>query len=205
MRKIAIAVGTWGLLLLGGRALGAEPSPTQANLQAAHQRDLDAHARYQAFALAADREGYPGAAALFRAAARSEQIRAEQHAAALRRLGGSVTTAAAVVGTVRDTPFNLRAMLSHESAERFGSYPRAVRQARREGLAEAALGFTLAHAVERELVALYQDAVGRLDALRTPGEPFHVCRTCGHVARGARPPETCPVSLSPAEAFERVP
>ncbi|GAO04568.1 rubrerythrin family protein [Anaeromyxobacter sp. PSR-1] len=204
MRTMAIAVGTCVLLLAGG-ALGAEPSPTQANLQAAHQRDLDAHARYQAFAAAADREGYPAAATLFRAAARSEQIRAELHAAALRRLGGSVTTAAAAVGTVRDTPFNLRAMLSHESAERFGSYPRAVRQARREGLAEAALGFTLAHAVERELVALYQDAVGRLDQLRAPAEPLHVCRTCGHVARGAQPPETCPVSLSPAEAFERVP
>lgn len=202
MRGKAIVVGTW--LLLGGGALAADLSPTRANLQAAYQRDAEAQARYLAFAAAADREGYPEAAALFRAAARSEQIRAGLHAATLRRLGGTAAAARGAAVQVRDTRFNLRAMMAHENAERLGAYPRAVQQARREGLAEAALGFTLAHAVEREVVKLYQDAMGRLDQLRERGAPLWVCTTCGHVARG-HAPELCPVSLSPREAFERVP
>lgn len=184
-----------------GRPRLAAPS-TLANLQAAFEADTRAQARYAAFAAKADREGYPGAARLFRAAARSEQVRARSHARALRHLGGEPTLPAPAPFTVNGTRQNLLAALAHEHAERSDGYPRLARQARAEGDGEAVLSFTLAHAAERSLVKLYQEALADLGRLRAPGVPLHVCTTCGHVVGGAAS-EPCPACLSGPEAFER--
>ncbi len=191
------------ILALAGPAAGDVPASTLANLRLAHATDVNAQARYAAFAGAAEREGYLQVARLFRAAARSEQVRASVHARAIRLLGAS-PAAAAQAFQVKDTRQNLVSALAIEGAEHRRDYPRFAQQARRDGAAEAALGFTLAHRAEAELARLYQDAVGRLEAMRDRGEELHVCAVCGHVARGP-PPALCPVSLSPGEAFERIP
>ena len=99
---------------------------------------------------------------------------------------------------------NLLATLAHENAERLGAYPRLVRLARADGEPAAVLSFTLAHGAESGLVRLYQDALANLERMRGPGELLLVCATCGHVER-ATAPERCPVCLSEAAAFERVP
>jgi rubrerythrin len=104
---------------------------------------------------------------------------------------------------VTDTRQNLVATLAHENAERSGAYPRLARQARADGAPAAALSFTLAHAAETGLVRLYQDALANLDRLHAPGEPLHVCGTCGHVERAAAP-ERCPVCLSARASFAQV-
>ena len=176
---------------------------TLTNLQVAFEADTHAQARYSAFALRADREGLPGAARMFRAAARSEQIRAQSHARALRHLGRAPALPAPARLTVNGTRQNLLETLAHENAERSGGYPRLARQARADGVGEAVLSFTLAHAAERSLVGLYQEALADLARLRAPGAPLHVCTACGHVARGAAS-DPCPACLSGPEAFERV-
>lgn len=177
--------------------------PTVATLQAAYLSDTRAHARYLAFATRADQEGYRGVARLFRAAARSEEVRAGSHAEALRRLGARPEAPTAASISVEGTRQNLVATLAHENAERSGAYPRLARQARADGAPAAALSFTLAHAAEIRLVRLYQDALANLERLRAPGDPLFVCATCGHVERAAAP-EHCPVCLSARTAFARV-
>jgi len=178
------------------------PTPTLKNLQRAQEADASAQARYAAFAGQAEREGYLAVATLFRAAARSESVRARNHAAALRKHGvePGAGAAPAAVGTTRE---NLLRTLAHENAERAGAYPRFARQARQDGDAEAMLSFVLAHAAERQLLVLYRDALARLERMRAQGEALYVCETCGYIARG-HPPEQCPVSLSGADAFVRV-
>lgn len=184
------------------KAPGAAPA-TLANLQAAFEADTGAQARYAAFASKADQEGYRAAARLFRAASRSEEIRAANHASALRHLGAEPASRPPARITVNGTRQNLLETLAQENAERGEGYPRLVREARQEGDSEAVLSFTLAHAAEGSLVKLYQEALASLPRMRQSGAALHVCTTCGHVMRGSAA-DPCPTCLSGAEAFERV-
>lgn len=188
---------------LGLSAARAGSPSTLASLQAAFESDARAQARYVAFAARAEQEGFRGVALLFRAAARSEEVRARSHAEAIRHLGGEPRTPPAAAVGVDRTRQNLLATLAHENAERLGAYPRLVRQARADGEPVAVLSFILAHAAESGLVRLYQDALANLARMRPQGAPLVVCATCGHVERGAAP-EWCPVCLSQRGAFERV-
>ena len=203
---VLVAVSMLAVLLgpVPGRSFAhAANSSTQTSLQAAYQSDLRARTRYAAFAVRADEEGYRGVARLFRAAARSEEIRARGHAEALRRLGREPRTSKEAPVDVGPTRQNLLATLAHENAERLGAYPRLVRLARADGEPAAVLSFILAHGAEVGLVRLYQDALANLERMRGPGEPLVVCAICGHVER-ASAPERCPVCLSEAAAFAQV-
>ena len=190
---------------------GDTPTATARNLQLAIAADAQAQAQYAAFAEQADREGHHQMARLFRAAARSEEVRARRHAeiagAARRQAGADVAETqvalARELAAVRTTRENLLWALAHENAERATFYPRFIRQARADGDAGATLSFTLAHSTERELVKLYQGALASLDRSRDASEAYHVCATCGHVTRG-QPPGECPVSFSGPDAFERI-
>lgn len=193
---------------LGGPVAAVEPSSapssaTAAHLAAAYETDVHARVRYLAFAQQADAEGHPDAARVFRAAARSEQVRAGRHADALRALGGEPVAAPAPEVVTRGARQDLLWMLAHENAERGGTYPRYVQQARREGHAQAVLTFSEAHQVETALVKLYEEALAGLAARRSDPAPLHVCGDCGHVVRGS-PPARCPISLSEGAAFVRV-
>ncbi|HYG70497.1 MAG TPA: ferritin family protein [Anaeromyxobacteraceae bacterium] len=189
--------------LWAAAASAVEPAATTANLQAAFENDVRARDRYRAFAERAERDGEPDAAALFRAAAHAEGVRARLHGDTLRRLGAEPRPATAAVPTAGDTRANLLAILGRENIERATVYPSYVERARRDAIPEAVLAFTLAHHAEASLVALYQDAVAGRRPPREHGD-FHVCETCGYVVRGD-PPERCPVSLSPRGAFTRIP
>jgi rubrerythrin len=191
------------LLLSSTPALAAvAATETTRNLQRAHAHDVAAAATYAAYAERAANEGHRQVAKLFRAAARSEEVRARAYAALLRR-GGVEPTSAETTPTVNTTHRNLMRIVADENAERASTYPRYAGQARLDGHPEAVLAFTLAHAVESELVKLYQDALSGLGTSRDPGEAFHVCETCGHVARKSAP-DRCPVCLSGQAAYASV-
>src|SRR5512138_2292721 len=66
-------------------------SKTLDNLQAAFNGESNAKARYLAFAQKAETEGYGKVASLFRAAARAEDIHANNHAEVIRKLGAKPT------------------------------------------------------------------------------------------------------------------
>jgi rubrerythrin len=95
---------------------------TLANLQTAFDGESNARVRYLAFAQKAETEGYGKAASLFRAAARAEEIYANNHAEVIRKLGA---TPAADVKTpdVKSTTENLQAAIKGESYERDTMYP----------------------------------------------------------------------------------
>lgn len=195
----AVAIG----VSIAAAAAAEPPRATVANLQIAFATDVAAGARYTAYADRAEQEGLPEVAALFRAAAHAEGVRARLHGDVLRRAGREPLVPSPPPPAVSTTRANLLSVLGQENTERTSTYPRFIDQARRDGAPEAVLAFTLAHHAEEGLVRLHQDAVATPRARRGAGV-FHVCETCGHVVQGP-PPERCPVSLTPRSGFTRVP
>lgn len=65
-----------------------ETTTTIKNLLAAFEGESNAHAKYVKFAVKADQDGWHGAASLFRAAGRAEEIHAANHARVIKQMGG---------------------------------------------------------------------------------------------------------------------
>ena len=113
-----------------------------SNLQTAFNGESNAHARYLAFAVKADAEGYAGVASLFRAAARAEEIHAGNHAAVIKDFGG-IPVAKLEDPGVKSTRENLEAALKGENYERDVMYPAFLSQATSDASAEALRTFRL--------------------------------------------------------------
>ncbi len=90
-------------------------SSTEQNLAEAFAGESQANRKYLAFAKKAERDGYPQAARLFRAAAAAETVHAHAH---LRALGG-----------IRSTKENLQEALAGETHEFKNMYPDMIRAA----------------------------------------------------------------------------
>jgi len=134
-RIFTAAAGALALLAVGVPA--QQPaSATLDNLIAAFNGESNAHAKYVAFAERADAEGHAGVAALFRAAARAEEVHAGNHAEVIRSLGGTpeATIELPEIGT---TVENLQAAIEGESYERDTMYPEFIAAARRGRQIEA--------------------------------------------------------------------
>ena len=172
---------------------------TLANLQTAFDGESNARVRYLAFAQKAETEGYGKAASLFRAAARAEEIHANNHAEVIRKLGA---TPAADVKTpdVKSTSENLQAAIKGESYERDTMYPEFLKQAREEGNKDAVRTFNFAKEAEAEHAKLYTEASGNLAQWKTTGQTFYVCPSCGFTT-GNLNFEKCPVDFTPREKF----
>jgi rubrerythrin len=92
---------------------------TEEFLAQAFAGESQANRKYLAFAEKADKEGYPQAARLFRAAAEAETIHAHNHLRALKGIG--------------DTTQNLKAAVAGETFEFKQMYPEMIEAAKAEG------------------------------------------------------------------------
>ena len=113
---------------------------TEMNLMQAFAGESQANRKYLAFAKQAEKEGYPQAARLFRAAAEAETVHALAHLRALGKIG--------------TTEENLKAAIAGETFEFTDMYPPMIRTADEEGQASALRSFTYANAVEMQHAAL---------------------------------------------------
>ncbi|HIJ36716.1 MAG TPA: rubrerythrin family protein, partial [Deltaproteobacteria bacterium] len=103
-------------------------SKTEQNLLDAFAGESQANRKYLAFAKQADKEGFPQAAKLFRAAAEAETVHAHAH---LRTLGGIKTTAE-----------NLKSAIDGETHEFKEMYPEMIAEAKKEGNKAAERSFS---------------------------------------------------------------
>jgi len=157
---------------------------TTENLQEAFAGESQANRKYLAFAKQAEKDGYPQAARLFRAAAAAETIHAHAHLKAMKG-----------IGTTAD---NLREAINGETHEFTDMYPEMIKTAEDEGHKSAARTFRYANEVEKTHADLYQKA---LDSLENPKEcDYYVCSVCGHTHENEAP-EKCPVCGANAKAF----
>lgn len=163
-------------------------SKTEEYLREAFAGESQANRKYLAFAAAADKEGYPQAAKLFRAAAEAETIHAHNHLKALKG--------------IKSTKENLQEAITGETHEFKKMYPEMLKAAKAEGNKEAERSFHYANEVERFHAQLYQKL---LDSLGTAKETYayYVCPVCGYTSE-KEPPDSCPVCGAKGKTFKKI-
>jgi len=163
-------------------------SKTEQDLRDAFAGESQANRKYLAFAAAADKEGYPQVAKLFRAAAEAETVHAHNH---LRALKG-----------IKSTKENLLEAIAGETYEFKDMYPKMLETAKAEGSKEAERSFYLANEVEKVHAQLYQKLLDNLGAAKET-YAYYVCPVCGYTL-GKEPPDSCPVCGTKGKMFKKI-
>lgn len=160
---------------------------TMKGLAEAFAGESQANRKYLAFAEQADKDGYPQAAKLFRAAAEAETGHAHTH---LRNMGG-----------IKSTKENLEAAIAGETHEFQVMYPEFIAYAKEENQQTALRGFELANAAEEVHAQLYKKALANIDSEVITD--LYLCKVCGYIHEGSAP-DICPICKAKSAAFKKV-
>ncbi len=163
-------------------------SKSEQYLNEAFAGESQANRKYLAFAAAADKEGYPQAAKLFRAAAEAETVHAHNH---LRVLKG-----------IKSTKENLQEAVKGETHELKSMYPEMISAAKAEGNKEAERSFHFANEVEKIHAQLYQKLLDNLGASKEVYS-YYVCPVCGYTSE-KEPPGNCPICGTAGKMFKKI-
>jgi rubrerythrin len=163
-------------------------SKSEEYLKQAFAGESQANRKYLAFAEAADKEGFPQVARLFRAAADAETVHAISHLKALKAIKG--------------TRENLQEAVGGETHEFTEMYPEMIKVAQAENNQDAYITFYRANEVEKGHAQLYK---GLLDGLGKDKEnyPYYVCPVCGYTV-GREAPDDCPVCATKKKFFRKI-
>lgn len=162
---------------------------TKENLADAFAGESQANQKYRAFAKAAEKDGYPNIAKLFRTTAEAERIHAEGHLKALDSIGSTVE--------------NLKGAISGETYETNEMYPPMLKQAEADNH-KAKRMFKYALDVEAVHAQLYKLALQAAESGKDLTETeFYLCPVCGHIEFG-KPSEDCPVCGAKAEKYIQI-
>ena len=134
-------------------------SKTHQNLKEAFAGESQANRRYLYFARAADVEGQPEVAALFRSVSEGETGHAFGHFDLLKEVGDPVTGV-----PVGDSSKNLKSAIEGETYEYTQMYPGFARVAREEGFNEAAEWFETLAKAEKSHAGRFQKGLDTLSA-----------------------------------------
>ena len=192
---------TLALIALPNGAMAA--TKTLDNLQAGFNGESNAHARYLAFAQKADQDGYGEVASLFRAAAKAEAVHAANHAAVIKKMGGT-PQAKIETPVVKSTKENLEASIKGECYERDTMYPEFLKQARAEGNRDAVQTLNYAKTAEGEHAKLYSEALNNLPKLKgSKAKDYFVCTVCGYTT-SQMDFSKCPSCFTHKDRYEKV-
>ena len=162
---------------------------THDNLKEAFAGESQAFQKYTSFAEAADKEGLPNIARLFRTTAQAERIHAAGHFAALDGVGATVA--------------NLKAAIGGETYEYEEMYPPMLEQAEAEGH-KAKRMFKYAVGAEEVHAKLYAAALAAAEKGEDLTETeFYLCPVCGHIEFGS-PPQKCPICNAAGAKYVQV-
>jgi rubrerythrin len=182
---------------------------TLKNLLAAFNGESNASARYAAFAIKADAEGYLKVGSLFRATSRAEQIHATRHSEVIQKLGGTpeATIEPAAVNT---TVENLQAAIAGELFEVNVMYPDFIHEAEMQKNAAARRSFRFAIEAEKEHALLFTNALEHIQHCVDKScqklsnkATYYVCPECGFTADKAEF-DRCPVCGHARDKFELI-
>jgi rubrerythrin len=178
---------------------------TEKNLLKAFAGESQAKNRYTFFATTAKKEEYEQIAVLFMETALQE----EQHAKIFFKFmeGNPVEiTATYPAGKIATTPENLKAAAMGENEEWTSLYPSFSETASKEGFPKVALAFKLISKIESEHEKRFLKLLKNIEdnkVFEDENEVEWVCRKCGHVHKGKKALENCPVCNHPKAYFER--
>lgn len=160
---------------------------TLGNLEKAFHEEASASVRENIYAQKAEKEGYPGMAKLFRAAAESEAIHARNN---LRLLH-----------SIQDTEKNLYESFAREKELAHVAYGEYIAQAESEGYEKAARELEWSRDVEKSHSRLYEEALEHMLEGKDP--TYYVCGPCGYISDG-KIPKKCPICGAPFSAFYEI-
>ena len=163
-------------------------SKTMENLKAAFAGESQANRKYLAFAEKAEKDGKPGVAKLFRAAAAAETIHAHAHLRLMKGIGS--------------TEENLKAAISGETYEFEKMYPEMMEDAQAEGENAILRYFGFANEAEKIHAELYTKAL-EADTDTFAEAEFYICSVCGHTQDG-EPTDKCPICGAAPKAYAKV-
>lgn len=170
-------------------------------LRSAYSGECMAHMRYLVWGDAAEKEGFPNVARLFRAISYAEQVHATNH---FREIGGETADATATAGGVfgaNKTEDNLQGAINGELHEVEQMYPVYLNAAEFQNEAGAKRSFHAALEAEKLHAELFQKA---LDAVKAGKDieltAIYVCPICGHTVLNEAP-DKCPVCHAKKEMY----
>ncbi|MBR2467464.1 MAG: rubrerythrin family protein [Clostridia bacterium] len=168
-------------------------SKTEKNLMEAFAGESQARNKYTYFASKAKKEGYEQIAAIFTETAENEKEHAKLW---FKYLHG---------GQVPSTMENLLAAAAGENEEWTSMYKRMADEAEEEGFTELAYKFRAVAEIERQHEERYRTLAKNVEDKKVfvkDGEVYWQCRNCGHIYKGKKAPEVCPVCVHPQSYFE---
>jgi len=178
---------------------------TEKNLLKAFAGESQAKNRYTFFAKKAKDDGFEQISALFMETALQE----EQHAKIFFKfMEGNVVeiTASYPAGKIGTTAENLKAAAAGENEEWTALYPQFSEIAASEGFPKIAAAFKLISKIEAHHEARFLKLLKNIEdnkVFEDDEETEWVCRKCGHVHKGRKALENCPVCAHPKAYFER--
>ena len=164
---------------------------TEKNLMEAFAGESQARNKYTYSASVAKKEGYEQIAALFQTTADNEKEHAKMWFKALGELG--------------DTAANLAAAAAGENYEWTDMYDRFAKDAEEEGFTELANKFRAVAQIEKAHEERYRALLKNVEMQKVfekSEETMWECRNCGHLVKGKKAPEVCPVCAHPQSFFE---
>ncbi len=168
-------------------------SKTEANLFAAFAGESQARNKYTYYAEQAKKDGYEQIAAIFTETAKNE----EAHAKIWFRLIEG--------GTIKETRENLSDGINGENYEWTKMYSEFAETARAEGFNEIAFLFDSVAKIEKEHEERYQALLNNINGgkvFKREEKTVWICRNCGHIHKGEKPPMQCPTCSYPQSYFE---
>ena len=168
-------------------------SKTEKNLMEAFAGESQARNKYSYYASKAKKEGYEQIAAIFNETADNEKEHAKMW---FKYLHG---------GSVPSTLENLLDAAAGENGEWTEMYKRMAEEAEEEGFEEIAYKFRAVAAIEKTHEERYRALAKNVEDKKVftkDGEVYWQCRNCGHIYKGKKAPEVCPVCDHPQSYFE---
>ena len=184
-------------------------SETAKNLMRAFAGESQARNRYEFSAAQAKKSGLPVISSVFLFTAGQEREHAEIFYDHLRALNGQeiVIDAGYPVDNYDNSLDLLKAARHNEYAEYEDVYRKFGEIAREEGFAQVAASFFMIAEIEKvhgDRFQMFADYLERNQLFVSDVETGWMCLNCGHVYRGLKAPEKCPVCRHEQGYFVRL-
>jgi len=177
-------------------------SSSLENLLTAYNIECNDYNLYRAFSEKAQREGYPGTAYLFRAAAESIKVQRENHAEAIKTMKGTPKSDLKTP-VVQSTGENLETAIKEESARYTDLYPVFLKKAREERNKIALRTFNFAKSAAEGQFKFFTQASASLETWEKEKRNFRVCSICGNLVTALNFSE-CPICFNPLDKYFQV-
>jgi rubrerythrin len=177
---------------------------TEQNLLKAFAGESQARNRYTYYAKVAKKEGYEQISAIFEETAGHEREHAKQF---FKHLQGGVVeiTASYPAGEITTTKDHLLHAAEGEHEEWAELYPGFAEVAAQEGFKDVASTFRNVAKAESWHETRYRALLDKVEAgmVFTRDQPVRwMCRKCGFVREGVKPPKVCPACKHPESYYE---